>query len=113
MDSRVISNVYEEIDKIVQENEENEESEAPMLDYRDIERILTVSGVENVNTAKVEHAFKTVVDDEKHEFKASSLVPKSIKINTKVADVSINPKDLKNVKYITYRRKTVPIVGNR
>ena len=49
VDSRVISNVYEEIDKMVQENEENEEeSEAPTLDYQDIERILTVSGVENV-----------------------------------------------------------------
>ncbi|MBV7508694.1 DUF4317 domain-containing protein [Bacillus sp. sid0103] len=105
VDSKVISNMYEEIDKMVQENEENEESEAPMLDSRDIERILTVSGVENVETAKVEHAFKSVLDDENHEFKASSLLPKSIKINTKVADVSISPKDLKNVKYIMYQGK--------
>ncbi|HEY2420926.1 MAG TPA: DUF4317 domain-containing protein [Neobacillus sp.] len=105
VDTRFISNVYEEIDKMVQENEENDESETPMLDYRDIERILTVSGVENVETAKVEHAFKAVVDDERHEFKASSLVPKSIKISTKVADVSINPKELKNVKYIMYQGK--------
>lgn len=106
VDSRVISNVYEEIDKMVQENEENEEeSEVPTLDHRDIERILTVSGVENVEPAKVEHAFKSVVTDEKHEFKASSLVPKTIKINTKIADVTINPKDLKNVKYITYQGK--------
>lgn len=105
VDSMVIANVYEEIDKVVQENEENEESESPKLDYRDIERILTVSGVEDVDAAKVEHAFKSVVDDEKHEFKASSLVPKSIKISTKVADVSISPKDLKNIKYITYEGK--------
>jgi hypothetical protein len=105
VDSTVISNVYEEIDRVVQENEENEESESPMLDYRDVERILTVSGVENVDTAKVEHAFKSVVDDEKHEFKASSLVPKTIKISTKVVDVTINPVDLKNVKYITYEGK--------
>jgi hypothetical protein len=105
VDSRVISNVYEEIDKLVQENEEAEEEESPKLDYRDIERILTVSGVENVETAKVEHAFKSIVSDEKHEFKATNLIPKSIKISTKVADVSINPKDLKNVKYITYEGK--------
>lgn len=105
VDSTVISNVYEEIDRVVQENVENEESEIPTLDYRDIERILTVSGVENVETAKVEHAFKSVVADEKHEFKASSLIPKSIKISTKVADVTINPKDLKNLKYITYEGK--------
>lgn len=105
VDSRVISNVYEEIDKIVQENKENEESEPPMLDHRDIERILAVSGVENVEPAKVEHAFKSVVADEKHEFKASNLIPKSIKINTKVADVTINPIDMKYVKYITYQGK--------
>ncbi|MGG5252493.1 DUF4317 domain-containing protein [Neobacillus sp. SM06] len=101
----VISNVYEEIDKLVQENEENEESEAPTLDYRDVERILTVSGIENVEPAKVEHAFKAVVDDEKHEFKANSLIPKTIKIKTKAADVSIDPKELKYVKYITYQGK--------
>ncbi|MEH7248641.1 DUF4317 domain-containing protein [Neobacillus niacini] len=108
VDSRVISSVYEEIDKVVQEYEESEdkeESEAPKLDYRDIERILTVSGVENVDTAKVEHAFKSVIADETHEFKASNLVPKSIKISTRLADVTINPKDLKNVKYITYEGK--------
>ncbi|MHC0035343.1 DUF4317 domain-containing protein [Pseudoneobacillus sp. C159] len=105
VDSRVISSVYEEIDKIIQENEENEEEEAPKLDYHDIERILTVSGVENVETAKVEHAFKSVVLDENHEIKASNLVPKSVKISTKIADVTINPKDLKNVKYITYEGK--------
>jgi hypothetical protein len=105
VDSRVISNVYEEIDRVIQENEEKEESEPPTLDHRDIERILTVSGVENVNPAKVEHAFKSVVADEKHEFKANNLIPKSIKISTKVAEVSINPKDLKNVKYITYEGK--------
>jgi hypothetical protein len=106
VDSTVISNVYEEIDRVVQENNESEESsEAPTLDYRDVERILTVSGVENVDTAKVEHAFKSVVADETHEFKASSLVPKTIKISTKLADVTMNPKDLKNVKYITYEGK--------
>jgi hypothetical protein len=105
VDSQVISNVYEEIDKLIQEHEESEEDEPPMLDYRDVERILEVSGVENVDTAKIEHAFKAVVDDEKHEFKASSLVPKNIKIETNVANVSVSPKDLKNIKYITYEGK--------
>lgn len=111
VDSRIIANVYEEIDKMVQENEENEDSETPpMLDYRDVERILEVSGVENVDSAKVEHAFKAVIDNEKHEFKASSLVPKKIKINTSVADVSISTKDLKNVKYIMYQGKRCLLV---
>ncbi|MFD2443847.1 DUF4317 domain-containing protein [Bacillus sp. CGMCC 1.16607] len=105
VETKIISNVYEEIDKIVQESVENEDSEAPRLDYRDIGRILEVSGVENVDIAKVEHAFKDVIDDEKHEFKANNLIPKSIKINTSVANLSINPKDLKNVKYIMYQGK--------
>ncbi|MEH7117675.1 DUF4317 domain-containing protein [Neobacillus vireti] len=108
VDSKVISNVYEEIDKIVQdyeENEESEESEPPMLDSREIERILEVSGVEDVDTAKVEHAFKSVVDDENHEIKATNILPKSIKINTKVADLSVSPKELKNIQYITYNGK--------
>jgi hypothetical protein len=105
VDSRTIANVYEEIDKVVQESAESEENEAPKLDYRDIERILDVSGVENVDTARMEQAFKAVIDDEKHEFKAASLVPKKIKINTKIADVSINPKELKNLKYINFQGK--------
>ncbi|MBT2720275.1 DUF4317 domain-containing protein [Bacillus sp. ISL-46] len=105
VDTKIISNVYEEIDKIVHENEENEKSEPPMLDYRDIGRILEVSGVENVDTAKVEHALKDVIADETHEFKASNLVPKTIKINTNVANLVIDPKDLKNIKYIMYQGK--------
>ena len=105
VDSKVISSVYEEIDKIVQENAESEEVEAPMLDSRDIERILEVSGVEDVDTAKVEHAFKSVVDDENYEIKATNVLPKSIKINTKVADLSIDPTELKNIQYITYNGK--------
>nr|WP_295971698.1 DUF4317 domain-containing protein [uncultured Bacillus sp.] len=110
VESRIISNVYEEIDKIVQENEENKERESPMLDYKDIGRILEVSGVENIDTAKVEHAFKAVVDDEKYEFKASSVVPKNIKIKTNVANVSISSKDLKNIRYITYEGKRCLLV---
>ena len=107
VDSKVISSVYEEIDKLVQENNEDDESEieSPMLDYRDVERILTVSGVENVDTARVEHAFKAVVADETHEFKASSILPKTVKIETKIATVSIDPKELGNVKYITFNGK--------
>jgi len=108
VNTEVISNVYEEINRVVEEskeNEEKEESEPPKLDYRDIERILTVSGVEDVDTAKVENAFKDVVFDEKHEFKATNLVPKSIKINTNVANLSLKPSDLKHVKYIMFQGK--------
>lgn len=106
VESTVISNVYEEIDRIIHENEEDEEeTEEPMLNSKDVERILTVSGVEDVNTEKVEYAFKTVIDDEKHEIKANSIIPKSIKIETKVAKLNIKPNDLKHVKYIMFQGK--------
>ncbi|MFD1851688.1 DUF4317 domain-containing protein [Oceanobacillus bengalensis] len=106
VDSQVISNIYEELDKIVQENEEDEEeTEAPTIDYQDVEHILAVSGVEDIDTEKVKNAFQTVIDDEKHSFKAGNLIPKTIKINTEVANLALSPKDLKNIKYITYNGK--------
>src|SRR5690606_24265159 len=60
VDTETIANVYEELDKIVQENEE---AEAPKLDYRDVEKILSVSGVENVDAEKVEFALKDIIAD--------------------------------------------------
>jgi hypothetical protein len=110
VDSRTISSVYEEIDKLIQESEEDKESEPPMLDFKDVSRILEVSGVENVDTAKVEHAFKEVVSDETHEFKASNVVPKNIKIKTNVASVSMSSKDLSKIRYITYEGKRCLLV---
>lgn len=106
LDTSTLSNVYEEINRVM---DENEEPEAPKLDYKDVERVLKVSGVEGVNTEKVEMAFQKVIDDEKYELKASSIVPKnnskSIKINTKVANISISPQDLKYVKQVNYNGK--------
>lgn len=111
IDTTTIANVYEEINKIVTENEEEG---TPMLDYRDVERILEVSGVDKVDAEKVEHAFKDVVDNENYELKASSLIPnytsKSIKINTKVANVAVSPKDLKNLKQITHNGKRCLVI---
>ncbi|WP_456279509.1 DUF4317 domain-containing protein [Bacillus sp. AK128] len=105
LDTTILSNVYEEINRVIEESEE----ETPQLDYKDVERVLKVSGVEGVNTEKVEMAFQKVVDDERYELKASSIMPnyktKSIKINTKVANISISPQDLKYVKQINYNGK--------
>ncbi|MGM8365301.1 DUF4317 domain-containing protein [Virgibacillus sp. W0181] len=101
MNTSTLSNVYEEIHRVI---EENEEEEIPKLDYKDVEQVLKSSGVEDVNTEKVEEAFKTVIDDEKYELKASSIVPKhtskSIKIQTKVADIKISPQDLRYVRQV-------------
>ncbi|ADU30327.1 DUF4317 domain-containing protein [Evansella cellulosilytica] len=106
LNTSTLSNVYEEINRVV---EENEDEESPKLDYKDVERVLINSGVKDVNTEKVESAFQRVVDDEKYEIKASSIVSKykskSIKIDTKVAKIAISPQDLSYVRQIHFSGK--------
>jgi hypothetical protein len=101
LNTATLSNVYEEINRMI---EENEEEEHPRLDARDVERVLKVSGVEEISAEKVETAFQKVIDDDKYEIKASSVIPKytskSIKINTKIANISISPQDLRYVKQV-------------
>ncbi|WP_066189792.1 DUF4317 domain-containing protein [Gracilibacillus timonensis] len=101
LNSSTLANVYEEIHRVA---EDNEEEEAPTLDYKDVERILTSSGVADVNTEKMEAAFQNVIDDTNYELKARNIVPKfnskSIKINTKVANISVSPEDLRHVRQI-------------
>ncbi|MEK3782469.1 DUF4317 domain-containing protein [Paenibacillus sp. FSL R5-0810] len=105
LDSATLAQVYEEINHVIESHQEEEEP--PKLDYKDVERVLTVSGVENVTPEKVEQAFQTVVDDTNYELKASSVMPKfsskSIKIDTKVATISISPQDLRYVKQVNYQ----------
>lgn len=105
VNSDVVSSIYEEIDRRVQESIDEDDEEDPIINYRDVEQILTTSGIDDVDTDKVKEAFKTVIDNEQHSFKATNLMPKSVKINTEIAKLAINPKDLKNVKYITYQGK--------
>ncbi|MGG3284082.1 DUF4317 domain-containing protein [Paenibacillus solani] len=105
LDATTIGHVYEEIHQIIETNQEEEEP--PKLDYKDLEQVLTVSGVENVTAEKVERAFETIIDDKNYELKANSVMPKftskSIKINTKVATISVSPQDLKYVKQVNYQ----------
>ncbi|MNO45082.1 hypothetical protein D3C76_353390 [compost metagenome] len=105
LDASTLANVYEEIHRVIETNEDEEEP--PTLDYTDVERMLTASGVEDVTTEKVERAFQTIVDDKNYEMKASSVIPKftskSIKIDTKVATISVSPQDLKYVKQVNYQ----------
>ncbi|MET3698851.1 uncharacterized protein DUF4317 [Bacillus oleivorans] len=106
LDASTLANVYEEINRVM---DENEEEDPPKLDYKDVERVLKISGVEDVSTEKVEKAFQKVIDDEKYEIKANNIVPnfksKSIKIDTKVAKISISPQDLRYVKQVNYNGK--------
>ncbi|UTR14099.1 DUF4317 domain-containing protein [Salipaludibacillus sp. LMS25] len=106
LNTSTLHHVYEEINRVI---EENEEEETPTLDYKDVERVLTISGVKGIDQEKVEAAFQNVIQDEKYEIKASSIVPKysskSIKINTKVANVSISPQDLSYVRQVNFEGK--------
>jgi Flp pilus assembly protein CpaB len=89
--------------------EDNKEDDTPKLDYRDVEQVLRVSGVDEITTEQVERAFCNVIDDQSYEFKARSIMPKytskSIKINTKVATISVSPQDLRYVKQVIHNGK--------
>ncbi|TFJ94349.1 DUF4317 domain-containing protein [Lentibacillus salicampi] len=106
INTETLSNVYEEIHQMV---EENEEEERPTLDAGDVEQVLTGSGMEDVSSEKITTAFKTVLDDEQYEFKASNVIPKynskSIKIETKIADIKISPQDLRHVRQVHFSGK--------
>ncbi|MCA0984303.1 DUF4317 domain-containing protein [Halobacillus yeomjeoni] len=100
-----LANVYGEINRVV---EESEDDEPPKLDYKDVERVLTDSG-EQVEGEKIKTAFQRVTLEDSYELKASSIVPKykskSIKINTKIANISISPQDLQHVRQVNYKGK--------
>ncbi|UCZ55066.1 DUF4317 domain-containing protein [Bacillus shivajii] len=106
LNTGTLSNVYEEIHRVI---EENEEEDAPKLDYKDVGNVLKQSGVKDVEPEQVETAFKKVINDDKYEIKASNIMPKytskSIKIETKVANVSISPQDLSYVRQINFEGK--------
>lgn len=106
LNTSTLANVYEEINRVM---EENEEPESPKLDRADLERVLKMSGIEDVNTEKLEAAYKTVIDDDKYELKASSIVPKykskSIKIKTKLANIAVSPQDLSYVRQVNLNGK--------
>ena len=110
VNAQTLANVYNEIHRMMEEDlEDDEEESVPVLDRKELERVLQVSGVADVDTEKVERAFQHVIDDEKYEMKASHVVPKytskSIKISTKVADIAISPADLRYVKQVNYNGK--------
>lgn len=110
VNAQTLANVYEEIHRMLDvEDEEEEEESVPALDTKEVTRVLQISGVEDVDTEKVEMAFQKVIDDESYELKASHIVPKfsskSIKIETKVANISISPQDLRYVRQVHFNGK--------
>lgn len=110
VNTQTLANVYDELHRMTMAEDEDEDEEyIPLLDSKEIERVLKASGVEDVDTEKVQEAFQTIVDDETYELNASHVVPnyntKSIKISTKVANISISPQDLKYVKQVNHGDK--------
>ncbi|WP_407270311.1 DUF4317 domain-containing protein [Radiobacillus sp. PE A8.2] len=101
LNTSTLASVYEEIHRVM---EDTDEEDTPRLDYKDVERVLKMSGIEEIDTEKVKSSFQRVVDDEQYELKASSIIPKynskSIKIDTKLAKISISPQDLKFVRQV-------------
>ena len=95
-----LAGMYEDIYKRVEEAEA--EDEIPTLDYKDISELLTANGVEHVEPERVKTALHDLIDDDGYQLKAKNIVPKykskSIKINTKIADVKVSPEDLRYVK---------------
>lgn len=107
LDTSTLAHVYGEIHRIIDEHEEQDV--APTLDHRDVERVLTASGVEDVTSEKVERAYKQVVDQDHYELKAGNVMPKytskSIKIETKVATITVSPQDLRFIKQVQHQGK--------
>jgi ribosomal protein S4 len=101
INTSTLANVYDEIQRVI---EENEEPETPKIDYRDVANVLTSSGIQDIDKEKVESAFDKIIDDKSYEMKATSIVPKysskSIKIKTKVADIAVSPQELRYVRQV-------------
>ncbi|WP_245751602.1 DUF4317 family protein, partial [Amphibacillus marinus] len=104
LNTTTLANVYEEINRVVEEQESEED--IAKLYYRDVEQVLIHSGVEGINTEKIKTAFHNVLDDDQYELKAKNIVPKnkskSIKINTNVA---VSPEDLRHLRQVHFAGK--------
>lgn len=116
VDSRTLASVYDEIQSMLIVDEEDKEAEEtiPTLDTKEVERVLKASGAKDVDSDKVEMAFQKVLEDKTYEMNANHVVPsytsKSIKISTKVADISICPQDLRYVRQVTVNGKSCILI---
>ncbi|WP_203247789.1 DUF4317 domain-containing protein [Sporosarcina beigongshangi] len=107
--TKTLASVYDEINSMLVVEDEGEEEYLPVLDTKEVERVLKASGVKDVSSEKVERAFQTVIEDKTYEMQASHIIPsytsKSIKIETKVANIAISPQDLRYVRQVTVNGK--------
>ena len=106
-----LASVYDEVQRVI---EETDPEDIPKMDYRDVETVLKNSGVEDVKREDVETAFKKIAEDETFELKANNVVPKydskSIKIQTKVADLKVSPSELRYLRQIRLNGKLCLVI---
>src|SRR5699024_12647674 len=79
-DANMLSNIYEEINQIVQESEEEEAEEVTNLDYNVVEHILSSNRVEDIDTEMLKNTLQTVFNDEQHDFIVDTLLQKNVEI---------------------------------
>lgn len=96
------------------DDEEDESGEIPKVDMQGVKEVLENSGVDD--TENLEDAFVQITGDKNSEFKIPNIMPdlnkKSIKIEGDNLNISLAPKDLKNIRQVKdeYGRKCLLIV---
>lgn len=103
LNTTTLSNVYDEIQHLAEEHEENDEP-ISTLDTKDVQTVLTNSGIEDVQTEQIETTLKRMTDNEAYELKTQNIVPKyaskSLKIQTKAADIKVSPQNLQYIRQV-------------
>lgn len=96
----IMHDIYE---KLYTKSEEDEDEEAAAtLDLKELEKVLSESGVETKNS--LEAAFEEVVGASNYDFKVRNIVPdfntKSVKITNSNSNITVMPKDLNTIKQV-------------
>src|SRR5699024_9125459 len=108
MNTATLSSVTDETQQPVEAHKANNEP-VSKLDSYDMASVLTNSGIHDVSTEKIESTVRNTTDDETDEFKTQNIVPKytskSIKIETKAADLKVSPQNLKYIRQVNLNGK--------
>lgn len=111
LSTKKLSQLYEGINERI---DEDETVEVRTLDYRDIDEVLTASGINPVGESDVKEVFEQVTNNINYELKAENVIPKfttkSLKIKTKVANFSLRPQDLQYVRQVNIDGKLCLVI---
>lgn len=110
VDSETIHAMYEEIDQLIDDNEE--EADTIRLDYRDVEKIMKNSGIQEINSEALKTTYESVIPEANQALKATNLLPKNVSIKTDSVKVTLKREHLDKVTYTTrdgQRRLTIDL----